>query len=300
MLTTNAKILPNHANGNQVHSSELPIIQQGDTLLISGKLLHRKLKVKTTFANWIQRRIEKYGFEINQDCFPHLESKKAGRGGHNSKEYLLTMDTAKELAMLEESDIGRAIRRYFIRFEKEAQQQSNTRLCRPAEAPIKSNTLSTFWQLVTDMSRAGTIRHGQHFRMSATGDGILSLHLRGIYPMYVYAMRLRGAPHIPSKSVLETLLRTDSGGTYRGYRKHRNVAGKDSVWVHDFAFDQIRAQYGLSLTDSMLSGMGYQPELPLMGGQSMVRSLAEMILEVEDKSLRIRMFNHLTQKGGLI
>lgn len=120
MTTITSKILPSHASGSQVRSSELPIIQQNDMLLISGKLLHKKLKVKTLFANWIQRRIEKFGFEENQDYFPNLESKKTGRGGHNAKDYFLSVDMAKEMAMLEENETGRNIRRYFIQKEKEA------------------------------------------------------------------------------------------------------------------------------------------------------------------------------------
>lgn len=102
---------------NKAAAPELPIIQQGENLLISAILLHSKLKVKTVFSNWIQRRIEKYGFEINQDFFPNLEK---STGGRKSTDYLLTLDTAKELAMLEENEIGRAIRRYFIQKEKES------------------------------------------------------------------------------------------------------------------------------------------------------------------------------------
>src|SRR5699024_157179 len=91
--------------------NELQIVRQNDNLLISAKLLHEKLKVKTVFANWIQRRIKKYGFEINNDFFPNLEKSKGGRKG---KDYFLTIDTAKELAILEENETGRKIRRYFI------------------------------------------------------------------------------------------------------------------------------------------------------------------------------------------
>ena len=97
--------------------TELQIIQQGNNLLISAILLHQKLKIKTRFSDWIQRRVEKYGFEENLDFYSDLSK---STGGRKATDYLLTLDTAKELAMLEENEIGRSIRRYFIQKEKEA------------------------------------------------------------------------------------------------------------------------------------------------------------------------------------
>ncbi|MBS1740710.1 MAG: antA/AntB antirepressor family protein [Bacteroidetes bacterium] len=99
-----------------VVAHELPFIQQGENLLISAQLLHKELKVPTRFYDWIKRRIEKYGFEDGQDFYSNLSKSRT----KPSTDYLLTLDTAKELAMLEENEIGRDIRRYFIAKEKEA------------------------------------------------------------------------------------------------------------------------------------------------------------------------------------
>lgn len=83
--------------------------------------LHAYLEVARDFSTWLNERIEKYGFEENRDfavCSPNPGSKK--RGGHNRKDYHLTLDMAKELSMVENNAQGRAARRYFIDMERKA------------------------------------------------------------------------------------------------------------------------------------------------------------------------------------
>jgi phage anti-repressor protein len=94
---------------------ELPIIHQGENLLISAHLLHKKLKVQTRFGDWIKRRIQEYGFQNEQDYYSNM-SKSSTKP---FTDYLLTLDTAKEMAMVERNETGRQIRRYFIQKEKE-------------------------------------------------------------------------------------------------------------------------------------------------------------------------------------
>ncbi|WP_224173252.1 antA/AntB antirepressor family protein, partial [Escherichia coli] len=87
--------------------------------------LHTFLGVGKRFASWITERIAEYGFVENQDYIlvsPNREIK--GRGGdRRSKDYHLTLDTAKETAMVERNEKGRQIRRYFIECEKRLRQQ---------------------------------------------------------------------------------------------------------------------------------------------------------------------------------
>ncbi|EFM6913745.1 phage antirepressor Ant [Escherichia coli] len=95
-------------------------ISNETTLLVNARDLHTFLGVGKRFASWITERIAEYGFVENQDYIlvsPNREIK--GRGGdRRSKDYHLTLDTAKELAMVERNEKGRQIRRYFIECEK--------------------------------------------------------------------------------------------------------------------------------------------------------------------------------------
>lgn len=62
---------------------------------------------KQEFANWMKNRIENYGFQENADYCSFDKIVKRETGATTRKEYLLTMDTAKEIAMVENNEKGR-------------------------------------------------------------------------------------------------------------------------------------------------------------------------------------------------
>lgn len=98
----------------------LPLVRQENNVLVDARLLHQKLKSGWQYADWIKKRIKEFGFLENQDFFASKKTEAVFRGGgHNRVDYLLTLDMAKELAMLERNEVGRSIRRYFIAKEKE-------------------------------------------------------------------------------------------------------------------------------------------------------------------------------------
>ena len=89
--------------------------------LINARELHEKLGNKRQFANWIKQRIEQYKFEQSKDYIRFnnfVKGDENGFGNRTTIEYYLTIDTAKEICMIENNDIGRNIRRYFIEVEK--------------------------------------------------------------------------------------------------------------------------------------------------------------------------------------
>lgn len=107
----------------------LPLIQQGDQVLIDARVLHENLNVGTVFAKWIKSRISDYSFEDGSDFFSSKEKSMLGRP---RVDYHLTLDMAKELAMLERNEVGRQIRRYFIAMERRVREQHT-----PLPAPDK-------------------------------------------------------------------------------------------------------------------------------------------------------------------
>jgi phage anti-repressor protein len=96
--------------------NELPIVFSGEHQLVDARLLFIRLNNGYKFTTWIQARIQEFGFEEGKDFFQIFGKSHFGRPGTN---YHLTLDMAKELAMLERSEAGRYFRRYFIEKEKE-------------------------------------------------------------------------------------------------------------------------------------------------------------------------------------
>lgn len=71
---------------------------------------------RAQFSDWIKGRIEKYAFVEGED----FTVQKFVNGRSTIIDYHLTIETAKELAMVENNEKGREVRRYFIECEKRA------------------------------------------------------------------------------------------------------------------------------------------------------------------------------------
>lgn len=127
---------------NNIFADIVPVIsgQIGgrESNIVSAKALHKALGVGNDFSTWIKLRIDEYGFVLGTDYAvfdssnfrnqsTNFEQDEANwvtkRGGdRRSKDYGLSLGMAKELAMIERNEQGRAIRRYFIQCEEALQR----------------------------------------------------------------------------------------------------------------------------------------------------------------------------------
>lgn len=106
--------------------------------MIEARNLHKWLGVDSRFHDWLRRRFTEYGFEEGTDYCSSLSVRTDGKGGRRRRDYLLTIDTAKELSMVERTEIGRATRRYFIQMEGAALKMAADHIAhgtQPANAP---------------------------------------------------------------------------------------------------------------------------------------------------------------------
>lgn len=104
-------------------STQPPIVPIREALIgniaapsVLARDLHRVIGSKRQFSNWIQNRIDKYGFVAGVDFVAYRDN--SGPQHIVTKEYLITLTMAKELAMVEQTEQGKLARRYFIEVEK--------------------------------------------------------------------------------------------------------------------------------------------------------------------------------------
>ena len=104
---------------------------------VNARDLWKFLESKQDFSTWIKRRIEKYDFIEGQDYLLHKFVEQLPSGAKHCIEYLISLDMAKELAMVENNERGRQARQYFIEVEKRFRQTGNlVETIRAALTPI--------------------------------------------------------------------------------------------------------------------------------------------------------------------
>jgi len=90
---------------------------------VNARDLHAYLEVGRDFSSWIKDRIATFGFAEHKD-FETSEILRSPNSGSTlarpqvAKEYLLSLDMAKELCMVERNEKGKQARTYFIDCEK--------------------------------------------------------------------------------------------------------------------------------------------------------------------------------------
>lgn len=114
-------------------SSLIPLTRGDDGIqAVMGRDLHEFLEVGRDYTTWFKQMVG-YGFEENIDFATEITETAGQPGSPNlvsrRKDHVMTLDMAKEVAMIQRTDKGKQARRYFIEVEKEYREARLT----PAE-----------------------------------------------------------------------------------------------------------------------------------------------------------------------
>lgn len=101
----------------------LPILQSDESdSKVNARDLHKQLNNGWKFTDWIENRINSYQLIKEIDYFTvsrkYETVKNSSLQPKETLDYILTLDCAKQLAMVERTDMGALVRRYFIIIEK--------------------------------------------------------------------------------------------------------------------------------------------------------------------------------------
>ena len=102
---------------------QLPTIQQNTDLqqAVSARELYNFLQPSERFSNWFDRQLQ-YGFIHGQDYLGCEVFNTLAR--QTLQDFLISVDMAKEVSMIQRSDKGKQARQYFINCERKAQQSA--------------------------------------------------------------------------------------------------------------------------------------------------------------------------------
>lgn len=127
--------------------------QFGEELIrtVNARELHEFLEVKSKYYDWITKRIGDYDFQEGVDFICLTEKKVTqtsdGRqGSANISVHHISLDMAKELAMVERNEKGKEARQYFIQCEKQLKTMSG-----------KDNYLLSIMRAGSELDRAVAI-----------------------------------------------------------------------------------------------------------------------------------------------
>lgn len=97
----------------------LKVNYEADRITVSARELYEFLDVKTRYNDWFSRMCE-YGFNENLD-YRAITQKRVTAQGNETKftDHEITLDMAKEIAMLQRNEKGKQARQYFIEVEKQ-------------------------------------------------------------------------------------------------------------------------------------------------------------------------------------
>ena len=126
---------------------------------VSARELHAFLESKQQFSNWIQNRIEQYGFVENHDheVLNNFIKNPSPSGGRPMTEYALSISCAKEISMVEGNEKGKQARTYFITCETLLKDIANGELAkekkRTAVLKRKSDEILTIDRTISSMMK---------------------------------------------------------------------------------------------------------------------------------------------------
>lgn len=97
------------------------VIGNGAVNSVNSREIHSFVESKQQYADWIKSRLDDLSSIENEDFTIH----KIMNGKNWQSDYIVTLEIAKHLAMMERNEKGKEARQYFIEYEKSTNELLN-------------------------------------------------------------------------------------------------------------------------------------------------------------------------------
>lgn len=202
------------------------MIGNRSALTVNARDLHAGLQSKRDFSSWAKARIAKYGFQegVDYQILLPKSGEQTGSGGHNAKEYELTLDMAKELSMVENNERGRLARRYFIWREQQTLEPNQSLTARETGGIVKAGLGKLKRELLTEM-KSELASLAQELRSSPRPVGVAVVTHRtakGWLQHYGVTKRRRGMSVAVSNALMRQSIRMGFSICYTAEEEKRS------------------------------------------------------------------------------
>lgn len=103
----------------------IPIHESNGNKAVNARDLHSFLEIGKDFSSWIKVQFERCDLTDNIDYQVFTQKGENLCGGRPSVEYFLSINAAKEISMMSQTERGKQARRYFIACEEEFHKLSS-------------------------------------------------------------------------------------------------------------------------------------------------------------------------------
>lgn len=104
----------------------IPIEVHNGQQAVNARHLYGWLGIHRDFSDWMKRQIKRCDLYENQDYEVFYQEVGNPQGGRPSTDYALSLNAAKEISMMSQTEKGKEARRYFIECERIAMKKQDS------------------------------------------------------------------------------------------------------------------------------------------------------------------------------
>lgn len=106
----------------------IPLQDNNGQKAVNARDLHSFLQVSKDYSTWIKKQVERCDLTELVDYQVFTQKGENLSGGRPSVEYILSLNAAKEISMMSQTERGKQARRYFIACEEKLREVTTAKL----------------------------------------------------------------------------------------------------------------------------------------------------------------------------